>query len=299
MLNMGNKENNIPLVADATVRRLRQFLADVEEHLGVTLTIHDRQGIFLTPDGKPLLEERGSHRHPYCRLGRAHRPGWDQNCLAHCARATEMRASKVGRPFSHLCWKGVQEIVVPVMREGVHGATVFAGVFRHPRGKNKPEAKLFPRKVRAAYAALPVLEPGRAEAIGRILRTLGQGLLSELEQLHQLSEHKLDRQTTIRRFIHYHAHKPVRLRDLASALHLSPSRTSHLVKDLFGAPFQELLIRERIRRARSLLLSSNLPVKEIARQIGMQNEYYFNRIFKQAVGLPPGRYRRQNAAAAK
>jgi two-component system response regulator YesN len=60
---------------------------------------------------------------------------------------------------------------------------------------------------------------------------------------------------------------------------------------MFGRPFQELLIEERINRARTLLLSTDLTAGQVARRVGMPNEYHFNRTFKRLVGVPPGQFR--------
>jgi AraC-like DNA-binding protein len=92
----------------------------------------------------------------------------------------------------------------------------------------------------------------------------------------------------------YRSSEPVRLADLADELHLSESRTSHAVSEMFGIPFQNLLLQQRINGAKTLLLNTDLTVGEIARRVGMRNEYHFNRSFRRAVGLPPGRFRSES-----
>lgn len=140
---------------------------------------------------------------------------------------------------------------------------------------------------------MPPADHARLESIGRVLTALGHGLLNELDQRRRLDRLERGRKTEIRRFIHYHVHQPVKLRDLAGALFLSPSRTSHLVRELFGRSFKELLIRERIGRARSLLMSSDFTLSTIAQRVGFTDEYYLNRAFKKIVGMPPGRFRKR------
>ncbi|MBN1675857.1 MAG: helix-turn-helix domain-containing protein [Kiritimatiellae bacterium] len=290
---MPKKEKSIPIGAGTPSTRFLRLIEDVEGALGVRLTIHDRRGVFRTADGTSLVARRGHHTHPYCELNRKLTPGWDRHCWDHCLTYVETRAYRDQAPFLTLCWKGVREVVVPVIRDGGHVATIFAGAFRAPGGRGAPGAKDFPAAVRRIHAALPALTRRAATRIARILHTLGQGFLNVLDQIHLLKETDLDRRSIVRRFVYYHAQEPVRLADLAGSLDLSSSRTSHVVKALFGVSFQELLVRERIQRARALLLSSRYSVGEIARRVGIPNEYYFNRLFTRTVGIPPGRFRRR------
>ncbi len=108
-------------------------------------------------------------------------------------------------------------------------------------------------------------------------------------------EKPVTRQAVIRRFLKYNATHPVGLSDLARTLALSSSRTSHLVKNLFGLSFQTLLTRERLDRAKLLLVYTDYSVKEIAQRVGMPNKYYFNRTFRKIIGTPPGKFRHNRA----
>lgn len=273
---------------------IEQLLCDAEALLGVHICLHDRAAIFHGADGQSLLRPRRRfHDNAYCELDRLAIRGWDQRCKAHCLSASNAQAAQLAEPFTQVCWKGVQEVVIPIMRDGVHLATLFAGQFR-----DAPPIGL-PAHVEAAWRALPVLKPGDADRIGRVLRALGDGLLTLVDQSNRLDASDRDRATRIRRFIHYHAHRPnLRLADLAAALDLSESRTSHLVRELFDASFQDLLLRERLARAKSMLLTTRSTVRVIAARTGFASEYYFNRLFRQREGIPPAKFRRQAQAAA-
>ncbi|TBL69945.1 helix-turn-helix transcriptional regulator [Paenibacillus thalictri] len=47
----------------------------------------------------------------------------------------------------------------------------------------------------------------------------------------------------------------------------------------------------RVQRAKHLLEESKLPIQEIAREIGIDDAFYFSKIFKQIEGVPPSKYR--------
>ena len=80
--------------------------------------------------------------------------------------------------------------------------------------------------------------------------------------------------------------------EMAASLHLSPNRFAGLYKAFFGVTPYATLLEARLMAARYLLHSGTLPVKEIARQCGWSDEYYFARFFKRRTGLTPGEFRR-------
>ncbi len=53
------------------------------------------------------------------------------------------------------------------------------------------------------------------------------------------------------------------------------------------------VIQARIRKAAELLLDSNKSVAEIASSVGIENEFYFSRLFKNRFSLSPSGYRRE------
>ncbi|MDF2714690.1 MAG: AraC family transcriptional regulator [Paenibacillus sp.] len=89
----------------------------------------------------------------------------------------------------------------------------------------------------------------------------------------------------------------LRLRDLADYLHVSGRHLSRLFADSLGMSFTEYVRNERLRQAAELLVSSDMPLKEIARETGFQTIHYFTRAFCECKGMPPGKYREAERAA--
>ncbi|MEM1057617.1 MAG: AraC family transcriptional regulator [Verrucomicrobiota bacterium] len=80
--------------------------------------------------------------------------------------------------------------------------------------------------------------------------------------------------------------------EIAREIGLSSDRLRHLYKEQRGRGLLAFLQETRLEHARSLLAHTGLPLKEIARLCGYRDEYYFSRVFRRAVGRPPGEYRR-------
>ncbi len=53
-------------------------------------------------------------------------------------------------------------------------------------------------------------------------------------------------------------------------------------------------IQLRIQKSKNLLSTTNLPVKEIAHQLGFESNNYFSRVFKQKTGINPVDFRLRN-----
>ena len=77
------------------------------------------------------------------------------------------------------------------------------------------------------------------------------------------------------------------LTELAELTYLSEPYLSKSVRLLFGKSFKELVIDERMRRARLLLLKTDMPINVIIRSVGYENESYFHREFRRRFGKTP------------
>ena len=187
---------------------------------------------------------------------------------------------------------------MPLFRGEAHIGSLYAGLFRHPDPRRAPTTPPLSASMARSYAELPVLCDTRARRLGRVLDEFARGMLLRIDGQPALHDAPDDRRAAILRFLKYNLGRPIRVADLAADRHLSVSRTSHLRQDIFGQSFGQMLRKERMLAARQLLLTTDAPIAEIARRVGMRDEYHFNRTFRRTVGLPPGRFRRKHAPGA-
>ena len=85
----------------------------------------------------------------------------------------------------------------------------------------------------------------------------------------------------------------VSLAEFAQSVNLSVWRLCHIFKSDVGMPPIRYLRQLRMERAKGLLESSFLSVKEIAYQVGLNDESHFVRDFKSTYGYSPAIYRSQ------
>jgi transcriptional regulator GlxA family with amidase domain len=81
------------------------------------------------------------------------------------------------------------------------------------------------------------------------------------------------------------------LTEFAQSVNLSVWRLCHIFKSDVGMPPIRYLRLLRMERAKVLLESSFLSVKEIAFQVGLNDESHFVRDFKSTYGYSPALYR--------
>jgi len=82
--------------------------------------------------------------------------------------------------------------------------------------------------------------------------------------------------------------------DFASRYQLSMSHFSSLFRKATGMSPMEYFIQLKIQWACQLLFNSKVKIKDIARDIGYDDPYYFSRLFKKMMGISPERYRIMN-----
>lgn len=86
-------------------------------------------------------------------------------------------------------------------------------------------------------------------------------------------------------------HRDLTLNELARTVNLSLPYLHHLFKAEMGASPWLYLHSLRLEKARELLVTTMLSVKQIMIRVGMKDKSHFGRQFKKAYGQSPGQYR--------
>lgn len=89
--------------------------------------------------------------------------------------------------------------------------------------------------------------------------------------------------------------KHVCLRDMARWVNLSNSRLAHLFRRDAGISAMRFLKTVRLHRARQLLETTFLSVKQVMAQVGFNDPSHFVREFEEMFGESPKKYRKRHA----
>jgi AraC family transcriptional regulator len=94
--------------------------------------------------------------------------------------------------------------------------------------------------------------------------------------------------------IHQHLDKSLQIPELAAMVKMTRGTFSRGFREAFGLPPKQYVVQARMDRAKVLLVRTQDPIKNIASQVGYENEFFFYRIFKKYTGITPDEYRRLN-----
>jgi AraC family transcriptional regulator len=91
-------------------------------------------------------------------------------------------------------------------------------------------------------------------------------------------------------YIQAHLSESFTIAELASTVQMSPYHFSRCFKQSTGLSPHQYILQQRIESAKRLL-STSLPLIEVAYQAGFATQSHFNRHFKRIVGLTPTQFR--------
>lgn len=120
--------------------------------------------------------------------------------------------------------------------------------------------------------------------------------LEDLDELSEILEDdkNLYSATSIKlaiQFITNNFDKNITLKDVADEVYLSQNYLSELFKKETGEGFYEFLSNYRIKRAKEILLTTNLKIYEVAESVGYNDSITFGRAFKKITGVTPNNFR--------
>lgn len=92
-------------------------------------------------------------------------------------------------------------------------------------------------------------------------------------------------------FLNKNISKVLSLEDMANEINLSASHFSYLFKKKTGFTPIEYFNHLKIQKACQYLLFTNLRIKEISGELGIEDYHYFSRLFKRVMGMPPNEYK--------
>ena len=103
-----------------------------------------------------------------------------------------------------------------------------------------------------------------------------------------LAPHRVN---TVVAYIEEHAAETVGVKKLATVVNMSPFHFARMFKGALGVPPHAYITNVRMERAKKLLESSNLSLREIATTVGYQTQAHFTGVFHKQVGMTPRTYR--------
>jgi len=265
------------------IKELEESLTQLEKLLRLSITIVDYQHVWSFKRSVFTPLRRSHRKNAVCKYG------FCDACILHCRYHVNRHCLEDPSPFVTHCWKGVCELAVPLERDRIHYGILYAGIWRIPGFQPPPK---LPPLFYSAFEKLPEFSYAYKREYLPVLQLCAAGIIQKLADMQLLDSSPEPRVIQIREFLLKNISKPLQLKDLAEAVHLSQSRTAGIVKQYFKINFSALLRSMRLNNADFLLRSSDMILAEIAEMCGLRDQYYLSKIYKAERGITPGKYRK-------
>jgi LacI family transcriptional regulator len=93
-------------------------------------------------------------------------------------------------------------------------------------------------------------------------------------------------------YIRRHASGGIQVRDVLTVVSMSRTSLETKFQEALGRTVFEEIRRVRVETARRLLTTTNVPIKEIAGQVGASSVQYFSAMMRRVTGQTPGQIRK-------
>ena len=141
------------------------------------------------------------------------------------------------------------------------------------------------------------LFPPRCPSDRHIPDLLLQVLLHSLEALTAPGESDVVRRA--RRFLTYHAHRPVTLDEVSAVVGISKCHLIRRFREGQGVTPMQYLRKLRAEAALHLLCNTELPAKTIAARVGLSSASHLVHLLRRELGHSPSELRRSRSRAAR
>ena len=251
---------------------LKALVDSLEKRIGLCVTFNDMHGFFCDKEGKSYIHpDNAFHNLDFCQSADR------KKCHSHENKKGNALAAEKDAPYLTNCWQGPLQIAVPLKWHGHNVGVIYLGPFKTDSAENLD---------------LPFYDLADFYDDALLLEAVGMGIVEKTvsSKIHGKGE----RWEKVFRLYTSRLGEKIGIRDVAEELNLSPSRASHLVKELFGMSFEQVLLEHRLRRTAALLESTDLTHAEIAELVGFCDIYHMSKMFKRKFKIPPGQFRKES-----
>ncbi|SDW79100.1 response regulator [Paenibacillus sp. CF384] len=149
------------------------------------------------------------------------------------------------------------------------------------------EADLLQREQEEAMWRKMDLHFGVKDLFAAIRQASSEGVARSTDK----RKHSERQMTDAKQFMDRHLFRDLSVEEAATYVGLSTSHFSLLFKQTYGETFIEYITRQRMEKAKSLLLDTPKSVALIAKEVGYAERRYFTKVFMKYAGQKPTDYR--------
>jgi YesN/AraC family two-component response regulator len=218
-----------------------------------------------------LPKELTLHQHPHC-LKIKKEP---DNTL-QCSKFDNHLKPISQIPVKRTCPFGFMEWMIPVFYQETYIGCLYLG----PENDESIKKKVAGIKTKKTHLLIDIIKPWLPVIAEQ------RYFLSSKETRNDLVIQ------TVNSYIEQNTHRQITLAELATKVHLSPSRLRHRYVEKTGERISDKIKKSRLAAiATTLLEFPNLSISEISHKMGWSDTAYLNNCFKKAYGHSPSKWR--------
>lgn len=217
-------------------------------------------------------------------------PEFQCRCIENNTKAFN-KVRKTKKLELHICHAGLTEATAPIIKNGkVIGYLMFGQI---SSGKSKSEFQKHLANLCEKYGVTDDLSKqiknikhrnvDQIHSASKILEALCAYI--QLKEYIQLSERKTMK--SLEDFVENHISEDITIERLCNEFGVSRTQLYNLTRQYVAGGIASFIRDKRMHKAKELLLSSDMPIPEIASAVGFSDYNYFMKVFKQTFGLSP------------
>lgn len=191
----------------------------------------------------------------------------------------------------HICHAGLTNIAVPILLNNETIGYVIMGQVREEKDykniRHKLPANADHIGLAESYDQLIHYNRSQIESAARTVAMLFISVLAE--NMIKLEAEELSEKAVT--YIEQNLCNNLSLKNLCNALNTSKNLLYKSFQFKYNCTVNEYIIRCRIKKAKVLLRTSRLSIREISEKVGIAEVAYFCRLFKRETGCTPLQYR--------
>ncbi len=276
------------MIINFNIEKLDRLLYDFYYLTGITTAIFDSNFNQLSLQPKEMQS--------FCSLIKSS-PEGKRRCALSDKTLCE-KSSEIGRAVTHTCHAGLLDTAMPIKyKETVLGYMMFGQVAENSHKatqkmlkKLSDELSIDYASLSAAYKKIETQDQNKINSTANILKAATRYLwLSDYIELgfdtlsSQIDEYIKDNLAT-----------DISVKTICNKFGISKNRLYDISHKWFSMPIGNYISVLRINEAKNLLTTTDLPVQQIASQVGIKDYNYFTKFFKSQAGITPLKYRKNH-----
>lgn len=292
------------------VDKVFRLLSESPEFLKYVQILKNLTGLAMTlssPDNSSIFFVKGTEvKGCLCEVIKS-TPDGDQRCQ-NCILKHQNQVASQGKPILYKCHAGFYDVVIPIIVQGRHVASIFSGQVLPERpsaadlretAKRLKWLKVPHQQFKKAYQSTVWMPKQRLADIMNFLETFATQLCENTLRILELEEQLTQNEIRKAKELIEEKYKSatVSRAHLARQVGLSPGHFSHLFHQETGMTFTRYVQTRRVNEAKHLLQTSDKNITEICFECGFNNLTHFNRVFRSFESKSPRQYRSSRSAA--